>query len=175
MPKVTDRSDAAIAQAAVHDHAEFEELYWRYAAKIYQFVRYRTNNNTDAQDLVSDIFTKVLSKLDTYDPQQSFSTWLFTIARHSVIDFWRTQRATIDLDIIGEVVAAVESPAHKIDTDLAIEQVMSKLSAEETILVTLRFVDDLSYKEIAKITGKSEVALRSTFHRLKQVFNQPEL
>lgn len=175
MPNVTDRSDAAIAQAAVQDHAEFEELYWRYASKLYQFVRYRTNATTDAQDLVSDIFVKALAKLDTYDSAQSFSAWLWTLARHTLIDFWRTQRVTIHLDEMAEIIATVESPAHKIDTDLAIAQIMSKLSAEEKILVTLRFIDDLSYKEIATITGKSEVALRSMFHRLKQLFNQPEL
>lgn len=175
MPKVTDRSDATIAQAAMQDHAEFEELYWRYAAKIYQFVRYRTNNPEDAQDIVSDIFVKALAKLESYDAEQSFVTWLFSIARYRIIDFWRTQRVTIDLDAIAEITAIVESPEHKLDTDLAIEQVMSKLSPEENILVTLRFIDELSYKEIAKITGKSEVALRSTFHRLKQVFNQSEL
>lgn len=179
MPETTDLSDHELVQAALENRAEFRELYWRYGPKIYQFVRYRINSKEDAEDIVSDVFTKVLAKLHTYNSAQLFSAWIYTIARNVVIDFWRKQKVTINMDDVTELcrdrARPVPTQDDNIDAGIAAEYIMSKLSPDEKILVTLRFIDDLPYKDIAKITGKSESALRTVFSRLKNTFNSTKL
>jgi RNA polymerase sigma-70 factor (ECF subfamily) len=162
------RSDEQIAADAVHETGEFRELYRRHAKPIYRFVRYRVNSNEDAQDIVSDTFVKALRNIHAYNPRYAFSTWLYTIARNTIIDFWRTQKVTIDLEKIAELASDGSNISEALDVSMSVDRLMSQLSPAERTLITLRFEQDLSFTDIADITGRSEGALRTAFHRLKK-------
>ena len=75
-----------------------EQIYADYYPKVSAYVRSKIANHHDAEDLVSAVFAKVVQKLDSYDPQKaSLSTWVYTITRNTVTDFFRTHRTMVAL------------------------------------------------------------------------------
>ena len=75
-----------------------ETLYAEYAEKVNRYVSGKVMNRHDAEDIVSDIFLKVYRAFDTFDGERSsVSTWIYTIARNTVTDYYRRQRPTVEL------------------------------------------------------------------------------
>lgn len=168
----TEPTDYELVQAALDNPEEFRKLYRKYSEGVYRFVRYRVNTSMDAEDIVSDVFFKVLKKLKTYDPQYAFSTWIYRIARNAVIDFYRKRKIDVDIEQIAEIAETVEPQGERVDVKMHVEHIMKQLNKDERILLTMRYVDDMAYKDIAKATGKSEASLRTTFSRIKKVVQQ---
>lgn len=77
---------------------ESEALYTAYSEKVRGYVFGKVANRDDAEDLVSDIFLKVYEKQSTFDAgRSSVSTWIYTITRNTVIDYFRTHRVHAEL------------------------------------------------------------------------------
>ena len=76
-----------------------EQVYTEYSGKVMGYIRARIRSGADAEDLHSEVFEKVLRKLDGFDPSKaSLSTWIFTITRNTVIDHFRRTRPSEELD-----------------------------------------------------------------------------
>ena len=68
-----------------------EEIYIEYKDKVFGYVKNHVNSVEDAEDITSDVFVKIFSKLDTYDESKaSISTWIYSMTSNTVIDFYRT-------------------------------------------------------------------------------------
>ena len=95
-----------IRQAQSGNEQAFGELYDIWAAKVYRFVYIKTKDVPVAEDIVSDVFLKAWQKLHQYKPQtgSSFSSWLYTIARNAVIDYYRlNQRSELSFEDLPEM------------------------------------------------------------------------
>ena len=67
--------------------------------KIFSYFYYNLNQNTElSEDLTSETFLKGFEKFDTYNEEYQFSTWIFTIARNLLIDFFRKKKIEITID-----------------------------------------------------------------------------
>ena len=132
-------------------------------------MRFRTNSTQDAQDIVSDVFMKALKSIDRYDEQHAFSTWIFTITRRTLIDFWRKQKSTFDIDAVYDLADESVNLNASCDIKMRVEYIMDQLNEPERNLIVMRYEQDLTFKEISAITGKSEGSLRTAFSRLKKV------
>ncbi len=76
-----------------------EEVYEQYFSVIYNYVYYKLLNRENSEDIVSQVFLKVLKNLHLFDPQKaSMKTWLFRITDHALIDFYRKQKPTGSFD-----------------------------------------------------------------------------
>ena len=76
-----------------------EALYREYYPKASAYVHSKTINYHDAEELVSAVFLKAVQKLESYAPQKAaLSTWLYTITRNSLTDFFRTHRYVAALE-----------------------------------------------------------------------------
>ena len=74
-----------------------EDIYLAYHDKVSAYIRGKVDNHHDAEDLVSQVFEKVYSKLHTFDEgKASLSTWIYTITRNTVTDYFRSQRRTLE-------------------------------------------------------------------------------
>lgn len=146
----------------------FGDLYDLYANKIYNFIYFKIHHKETAEDLMSQTFLKALEKLDQFNPQKgNFSSWLYRIARNNVIDHVRTNKNITELTETLEL-SKEEDFAGKIDTDenkKELRKVLKKLKPDQQELVILRVWHELSYKEIAEITGKKENNLKMKFSR----------
>jgi RNA polymerase sigma-70 factor (ECF subfamily) len=151
------------------DLEEFGKLYDLYAKKIYQFIYFKVHHKETAEDLVSTTFMKALEGIQKFDQRKaSFKTWLYSIARNSVIDHYRADRPTADIE---DALGIRSSEDIERDTDMqmkieSVEKYMERLKPEQRELVLLRVWEGLSFKEIAEVTGKSEGACKVSFGRI---------
>ena len=78
--------------------AEKEKLYTEYRDKVMGYIFGKLQNRHDSEDLVSEVFLKVCEKYDCFDQSRaSVSTWIYTITRNTVIDYFRTRRTCSEL------------------------------------------------------------------------------
>jgi RNA polymerase sigma-70 factor (ECF subfamily) len=147
---------------------QFTVLYDEYVKKIYDFLYYRTLNKHLAEDLTSQTFLKALERIKSYKPGLSaFNTWLYTIARNTLVDYFRAQKPAEPLDDILEKPSAknmVKEIGAKMDLE-KVEKLLEELEPEQKEIILLRVWDGLSFKEIAEVLGKSEAASKMQFGR----------
>jgi len=96
---MADNDMTLVAAAQIGDSQAFGQLYDKYFRKIYRFIYYKVGHQETCEDLTSLTFTKALEKIKNLSvADNNFAGWLFTIARHNVIDYYRTQKPVEDFE-----------------------------------------------------------------------------
>ena len=89
----TDEADEALMLAyARGDAASFERLYARHKGPTYRYLLRHTSDRGVADELHQDVWMKVVKARERYAPEARFTTWLYTLARHRLVDHWRSRR-----------------------------------------------------------------------------------
>ena len=131
-----------------------EKIYLEYREKVFRYVRGKVRNLTDAEDVTSEIFLKVLSSLDSYDEEKStLSTWIYTITHHTVCNYYREQSKcalSIDenalcSDTDDGVVAEMENEILKENLAIALET----LTEREQDIIVLYYYHEIPLRDIA--------------------------
>lgn len=147
---------------------KFGELYDAYIRKIYDFIYYKTHHKETAEDIASIVFVKAFEKIKTFNcAKGSFSSWIYRIARNSVIDYYRTKKAFVNIDDVWDLSGQID-PARDFDIAQKIEKAekyIHKLNSEQRDIIMLRIWQEMPYKEIAEIMGKSEASCKMSFSR----------
>src|SRR3989344_6704647 len=147
---------------------QFGVLYDTYIKKIYDFIYYKTHHQQTAEDLTSHTFLKALRSINSFsNTAGTFQAWLYQIARNTVIDHYRTQKATVNLEDAWDLHDNTDI-VRDTDTALKLETVqaaLQQLSSEQRDIVLLRVWSGLSYAEIAAIVGKTEDSCKVSFSR----------
>ena len=163
------------------EKTSFGAHYNQYKHKVFSFFFYRLNGDrATAEDLTGDVFVKVYEHFDSFDSSKKFYSWLFTIVRNTLIDHFRTQKKHIDLRE-GEAVSDKNSAActRKLDNSMRMEKIYELLNdiplfQKECIL--LKFLGEMTTKEIATVTQKSEDNVRQSVSRaLNKLRSRKEL
>lgn len=129
---------------------EKTKIYEDYAIKVKNFILSKVNDFNLAEDLTSDVFVKVYSKLDSFnDKKASLSTWIFTITRHTLIDYYRTRKVNEELpeDLTYEEDEEDICTPENLDT---LKEGLKKLSDKERDLIVLHYYSKETLKDIAK-------------------------
>ena len=133
-----------------------EQIYLQYHDKVRAYVRGKIQDPHDVEDLVSAVFMKIVQKLDSYDPEKaSVSTWVYTITRNTVTDFFRTRR-----DMVGfEDYMADEtySSAMTDDTLELLADALLTLKEKERDLIVLHYYMGHTLKTVAEMMGMSYI------------------
>ena len=167
--------------------SDFEELFREYHPKVYAYVRYRLNDDQEAEDLTSDILERALTRLSTYDAQKgAFSTWLFSIAHNMWVNHikkWKRRSAyQADYDWAAENRAAPGmSPEQSVVRQEQTRRMLSCLGTlpdSQQEILTLRFAGQLSNREIAQVLDMNErtvsVYILRALRRLRQQLGEGE-
>ena len=166
----TETPDEVLAARAGHDFAAFEELYRRYLAPIYRFVRSQTPDDATAEDLTAHIFFKALSSASSFRGDGSYKSWIFRIA-HNAIATWREKNGrSLAVEEVPEKVDPAPSPISQAIASEArgvVWEKVAELPEAQREVVTLKYAEDLNTEEIAKVTKKSRGAVRILLHRAK--------
>lgn len=157
----------------------FGTLYDHYAKPIYRYIYLKVSDKVLAEDITHEVFLSAWKNVHNYNFQGfPFSSWLYQIARNRVIDYYRTNRESLDVYEVSETNAKLVSQPANLDSALDLERIKSslhKLSPDQKEVVILRFINDLSPVEIAAIMEKSEGAIRLIQYRainnLKKLLN----
>ncbi len=166
-----EESDAALVARAKEDPEVFGVLYERYVSRIYSYIYYRTGNHHDAEDLTAHTFHRAFQHVPRYvDRGLPFSAWLYRIAHNLVANWYRDRgrRQMISIDDLvlsahgrDDPVAAVQDR----DREQELMRVIRTLQPERQQLLILKFVEQMSNAEIARIMGRTEGAIKSLYHR----------
>lgn len=89
---------ALLAAYVAGDAAAFATLYDRHERAVYRFLLRSLRDNAAADDLLQEVWLSVVRHATSYEPRAKFTTWLFTIARNKLIDYWRTADNAVSLD-----------------------------------------------------------------------------
>ena len=154
-----------IERARNGDRSAFAELYDTHVDSVYRYLLYRVREPADAEDLCSEVFTRAFANIHRYRWQgKSFLAWLYTIARNAVTDRRRRDRPTVEIDnaygLAEDGPTAHDRAVHAEAVD-ALRGAVRHLTSEQQEVLVLRFVENRSSREVAKILGKNEGAIRA--------------
>ncbi|GBF35762.1 DNA-directed RNA polymerase specialized sigma subunit [Desulfocucumis palustris] len=147
------------AGPAPRDPAVFAEVFDQYMHRVYKYMRYRTGDRDEAEDLTSTVFEKALANMDSYNPERAgLDSWIFAIARNTLTDHRRRQgrRRDVSLDLAGELACTVNGPANQLiekETRQELLQAVARLSDRERDIIGLKFAAGLANNAIAEMTG----------------------
>ncbi len=166
----TSKTESEIIRACQAGQMEsFVLLYDRYVEKIFQFVYFRTSHKQHAEDVTSQVFMRAMEKIGSYNGTKgTFQSWLYQIARNLVIDEFRKSKPTENIDAHYNLQDSTDLNA-EVHHKMVFEQLaklIAELPKEAQELITMRLWDELSYSEIAFVTGKTEGSLKMQFSRI---------
>ncbi|REA59938.1 RNA polymerase subunit sigma-24 [Dyadobacter luteus] len=151
----------------------FEKLYERYSEKVYHKCLSFVKDSAKAEDLTHDIFLKLIFKLGTFKEDAKFSTWLYSITYNHCMDQLRSNKKR------GEVLQEdpIEVPD---DVDLNnlfdgedieiknLKTALDQLTVEEKGVLFMKYMDDLSIRDIAGIFNVTESAIKMRLLRSRE-------
>lgn len=150
-----------LAMAAARDKTALITLYDYFFPKIFAYVAWRVGTRSDAEDITSTIFLKMVRSIAIYKtyPKSSFQAWLYRIAQTTIIDFYRTHHTSITLEDIPDL----SDPTHNLGAlfDLRLEfkqtlEALNRLPDRQAEIIRLKFIAELSNQEIAALLHINE-------------------
>ncbi len=177
VPVIVDDVDRSAVERARRDPLAFEALYRKYVAQVYSFALYELRDTHAAEDVTAQVFLRALAGLPGFrdqaePPDSSFRIWLFQIARNALSNERRRARRhpVSPLDHAAEVPAR-DDPQAAVTDRSEVRRAWSAIEAlpdDRRRALVLRFVNEMSTREISRILGKSEGATRVLIHRSLQ-------
>jgi RNA polymerase sigma-70 factor, ECF subfamily len=162
------RTQAQVVQKSKQQLA-FDELYGEYYARVLAYLRFRVGSAEVAEDLVSQVFERVLTHLDGLQAPEALGAWLFHIARNCATDYFRRQRPALSLDLLMDSSHPRECSPE--DTLVAREErlrllgLIERLPDREREVIGLKFVACLQNREIARVLNMPEGTVGSILYR----------
>lgn len=133
-----------------------EELFDKYHAKILNYINMKVSNITVAEDLTSTVFLKVCQKFDSYDQSKAaISTWIYTIANNTVIDYYRTAKVYSEIPEDVSTSDSIEDELLNEETLEELANALEKLEERERDIIILHYYSGMTLKEVALKMGMS--------------------
>ncbi len=152
--------------------AAFESLVERFQSRVFNFILRAISHQADAEDLTQETFIKAYRSLPGYDERSRFVTWLFVIARRTVVDHFRRRRPVVILPLeAAEETPGPADPAAQIsarDRSRSLWAAAQKLPAKQNEALWLRYGEDLSIAEVARVMQTNQIHVKVLLHRARQ-------
>jgi RNA polymerase sigma-70 factor, ECF subfamily len=161
--------DALIRQCLGGRVQAFGPLVDRYQTVLFNLALRMVNDVQDAEDITQTVFLKAYEKLDRYDPEYKFFSWLYRIAVNEALTFLKRRQPFMAME--GEYVSQADSPAEACERDDVSERVgdaLLELSPEDRAIIILRHFQDFSYDEVAFVFEIPIVTVKSRLYTARQ-------
>lgn len=179
-------TEKELVSLAQKDIKNFDKIYATYSERIRNYLRPRVNNDSHiADDLTSQTFEKALKNIKKFKWQgASFTSWLYTIANNTLIDYYRKNKKEVDLEPdhfknINDETIELEDLIIQMDTNSRLKKSLNKLPEREKKAILLKFYEGQSNKEIAKELSLSETNVGTIIYRatkkLKEIIREASL
>lgn len=158
-----------LLRAQQGEAAATERLIELYQDIIFSMAVSFTRNPHQAEDLAQDAWIKILRGLPKFRHDSKFSTWLYRITMNTFLNSTRAVRR--EAEVMGSLLPESEVPEFRLESNLDVHQAVRDLPEEFRSVVVLRYVADLSYKEIANVM---ELPLGTVQSRLRRALDKLE-
>jgi RNA polymerase sigma-70 factor (ECF subfamily) len=172
-PGVGDAYLVARAQEGYID--AYELLIQRHSAMAYRVALRLTGDHHDAQDVAQEALIAAWENLERFQAGSSFSTWLYQIVTRRALNKVSRGRTASSLELVPDVADTSDEPAEKTERNLAIDAVAEALLAlpfAQRVVIVLHHFEELSYAEVAAVTGSTEPAVRSHLFRARRALGK---
>ncbi len=170
------------------DEAAFEQLYRLFSGQVFSIAMRLTSSQPEAEEITQEVFVSVYKNIHRFEFQSAFSTWLYRIVVRRAADSFRKvkkhiiNRISIDSDEHAPVYSLADSglTPHEALIDSqnqhTLERAIQKLGGKHKTIVVLRYVQELSYEEIAQVLecriGTVKSRLNRAHRLLKQILDE---
>ena len=167
----------AAKQEDQHAFRQLLDLHWN---ELYGFMIKRTENENDAEDLCLQAFSKAFDKIETFNNEFTFSTWLTSIAKNLHIDMIRKEKTRLhqsnDVEEVGrDVIDETLGPEDQLIRSQNLNKLLQQVKSLKPIyrdVIQLRFFQELSHKEIAIQLGLSLSNVKVRLLRAKKLLSE---
>jgi len=153
---------ALVEEADGGNFTAFGDLYSIYLDQIYRYIFYQVKDKMTAEDITEEVFIKAWKAIGSCKgKEKTFSSWLYRIAHNHLINTLRSMKKFISIEKVDLVDFA--DPKQKIETNADYQELLGKITClpqNQKQVIILKFIEGLDNREIGKIMGKSEGAIR---------------
>jgi len=154
----------------------FENIVNLYQHRLYCFIFKMTLSKEDTDDLVQETFIKVFINLYKYNFKWKFSSWIYKIAVNTIKNYWKKRKRISSNEVYNSIPSELycdfkNNPENKYQTKenyIEILKIINQLHYKYKVVVVLRYLNDLSIKDIATIIGVSPETVRTRIHRARE-------
>jgi RNA polymerase sigma-70 factor (ECF subfamily) len=166
-----------LEKAIEGDKEAFGNIIEAYQGPVYNLAYRMLNNAHEAEEAAQEAFIRAYTRLDTYNPERKFSTWLLSITSNYCIDIIRKRRAILlSIDeplaphpaLMSEKAAGPEAQMVQTEEQYLVQSLLAELEPDYRQAVILRYWYDLSYEEIAELTNSTVSAIKSRLFRARR-------
>lgn len=163
----------------------FEELFARYQGKVIHFAYRMTGNQARAEEAAQETFLRIARAASTWQPKARFSTWMYTIARRTTLNFLRDEKEDAEkvtlssgedaregpppLQLAGPNALNPEEMAWSSQIQERFTAALQRLPETYRAAFVLNRGDGLSYEEVASVLGISVQAVKSRIFRAREM------
>lgn len=164
-------------QARQGDKAAFGKIIEAYQSPVFNLAYRMLNNAGEAEEAAQEAFIRAYTRLDSYNPNHKFSTWLLSITSNYCIDIIRKRRALLlSIDeplpphpaLMSERTAGPEAQAIMSEQQVLVQNLLQQLPDDYRQAVVLRYWHEYSYEEIAETMETSVSAIKSRLFRARK-------
>ncbi len=165
-PIPTDHGQAA------HGPAALQELFRANVSRVHGFVLVRCGSASVAEDITSQVFVEAARRFAQNRSDEVTPSWLLTVARRRLIDFWRRRRTrSRTLELLRAERPSTSSPSGSDEPEEHVMAALSSLPDRQRAALALRYLDDFSVSEVAAALDLSYQATESLLARARRSFS----
>jgi RNA polymerase sigma factor (sigma-70 family) len=178
LPVMTWTDEALMLAVKDGDVAKLGVLFERHHRALFDFFARMTGNRQASEDLVQDVFFRILKYRNTYRNESQFTTWMYHIARNTRFDQFKKRRPELvfpeeEIQIAAQGISAARQVEHDQEKEL-LDQALLKLNQDRRELLILARYREMKYEQIAEVFGVDVGTIKVRVHRamkeLREIF-----
>ena len=164
----------------IKKNGAFKNLVEQYKEQLYWVIRKVLLNHDDTDDVLQNTFMKIYLNIDNFNQNSKLFTWMYRIAINESINFINKKSKQVGLsnsEYIEEEAKKLESDVYfdGNKAELKLQKTISTLPPKQRMIFSMRYFDEMPFKQISKILSTTEGALRASYHQaVKKIKNELE-
>jgi RNA polymerase sigma-70 factor (ECF subfamily) len=162
-----------VSRARSGDRRAFEMLVARYEKPVFSLARRVVGDCDDAADITQNVFVKAYLRLETYNPAYSFFSWIYRIAVNESLNLLssRKRRQSLRYEPPG-LPPTPEDDIGLVESSALIQRALEHMTVDQRVVIVLKHLLLLPYREIAEILGVSEKTVKSRLYSARQLLKE---
>lgn len=155
---------------------DIEKVYLEYQSRVTAYISSRISNKEEAEDLQSEVFLKVCKNADRFDEEKaSISTWIYTITRNTLTDYFRVHKTDAELPEDLEWEVDPYDDLYREETLGELAEALQSLDEEERDLIVLHYYDNMTLLDVSKALdisyGKTKLLHQQALQKMRGGIN----